>query len=69
MEINYIEFDDEDDPKSIVNNKSEIRMTIGPRGMVLLLPNAKMLSGEDQDIFEQILKLAYYQGKQVGKEL
>jgi hypothetical protein len=70
MEIDYIEFDDEEDPRASVNNPGVIRITFSPRAFAILLPNAgKYCTVEDQDLMEQMLKLAYYQGKELGKEL
>ena len=65
MEIARIEFGDADDPESACNQEG-YRITIAPRGMILLLPNANRLSSEDQDEFEKVLWMAYEQGKRVG---
>ena len=68
MEITRIEFGDADDPESACNQEG-YRITISPRGMILVLPNANRLSSEDQDEFEKVLWMAYEQGKRVGIKL
>ena len=68
MEISHIEFGDPDDPESACNREG-YRITIAPRGMLMVLPNAHNLSGDDSDAFEKVLWMAYEQGKRVGKGL
>lgn len=67
-EVTYIEFDDPDDPRSIKHpdHDGAIRFTIAPEGYILALPNGKLLSGDDQELFGKMLRFAYWQGKEVG---
>jgi len=44
-----------------------IRFNIAPEGMTVALPNGQKLSGEDQQILGDMLRVAYEQGKRVGK--
>ena len=67
MEVMRIEFNDKDDPNSIPDGK--IRITIAPEGFIRVLPNAKHLTVDDQVMFGKMLRLAYEQGKQIGKKL
>ena len=72
MKIDWIEFNDPDDPRSgAYPDKKEsgsFRITFAPEGMAVLLPNAKHLSNDDRMVLAQMLKLAYTQGKEVGKK-
>jgi hypothetical protein len=63
MQITRIEFNDPDDLKT---NDGKIRLSITPEGMILALPNSNKLTSADQEVFGQIIRLAYQQGKEIG---
>ena len=69
--IDWVEFDDPDDPRSRKHPDHDggIRISFAPEGMVLVMPNAKNLAREDTQALGKLLRLVYYQGKEVGKKL
>lgn len=67
MELSYIEFDDPDDPQSVVNADNAVRFTVAPEGMVLAMPGGNKLGRGDQEALGKMLRMAYEQGKRVGR--
>ena len=69
--IDWIEFNDSDDPRSTASKKhdSKVRITFTPEAMVVVLPRGGELGVEDQQALGKLLRLAYYQGKDVGAAL
>jgi hypothetical protein len=69
MNITRLEFDDPDDPESPSHPSygGGIRLQIAPEGAALLLPNGRELTQDDQSAMAALLRLAYAQGKHVGK--
>lgn len=64
MQIDRINFDDPDDP---MTNDGAIRISFTPEAMFFVLPNGNQLTHDDQVAMGHVIRLAYEQGKRIGK--
>ena len=69
MKITRIEFDDPDDPLSSSHPDAPMILRFTPEAIVLTLPNGNQLTAEDQQAFGNALRMAYWQGKEIGKNV
>jgi hypothetical protein len=73
-EVTYLEFDDEDDPKSRAykteEERTSIRITVLPQMYLLaMVEDPKVLAGDVLEAVETLMYAAYEQGKRVGREM